>query len=289
MKKVVYIYAKMLAVAAMVFPAILCLAACAEEQSEPVIEIPMLTPGPTPTFVPEPAETGNDAVLPLQNPVPSEEPITGIQPSGTPDISGEKLIALTFDDGPYGEVTNRILDVVEAYRDQNVHVTFFALGSQVDKFPKTVLRAKELGCEIANHTYDHKNLTKIPTQEMISQVEDAADLVEQITGERPKLVRPPYGAKNDDVYAAVKYPLILWNIDTLDWKTKDTDSTVAAALGAGDGDIVLMHDLRHETAAAVEKIVPQLLEQGYKLVTVSEMFEAKGIELTMGKSYRKAK
>ena len=289
MKKVVYIYAKMLAVAAMVFAAILCLAACAEEQSEPVIEIPMLTPGPTPTFVPEPAETGNDAVLPLQNPVPSEEPITGIQPSGTPDISGEKLIALTFDDGPYGEVTNRILDVVEAYRDQNVHVTFFALGSQVDKFPKTVLRAKELGCEIANHTYDHKNLTKIPTQEMISQVEDAADLVEQITGERPELVRPPYGAKNDDVYAAVKYPLILWNIDTLDWKTKDTDSTVAAALGAGDGDIVLMHDLRPETAAAVEKIVPQLLEQGYKLVTVSEMFEAKGIELTMGKSYRKAK
>ena len=92
----------MLAVAAMVFAAILCLAACAEEQSEPVIEIPMLTPGPTPTFVPEPAETGNDAVLPLQNPVPSEEPITGIQPSGTPDISGEKLIALTFDDGPYG-------------------------------------------------------------------------------------------------------------------------------------------------------------------------------------------
>ena len=249
----------------------------------------MLTPAPTPTFVPEPAETGNDAVLPLQNPVPSEEPITGIQPSGTPDISGEKLIALTFDDGPYGEVTNRILDVVEAYRDQNVHVTFFALGSQVDKFPKTVLRAKELGCEIANHTYDHKNLTKIPTQEMISQVEDAADLIEQITGERPKLVRPPYGAKNDDVYAAVKYPLILWNIDTLDWKTKDTDSTVAAALGAGDGDIVLMHDLRPETAAAVEKIVPQLLEQGYKLVTVSEMFEAKGIELTMGKSYRKAK
>ena len=289
MKKVVYIYAKMLAVAAMVFAAILCLAACAEEQSEPVIEIPMLTPGPTPTFVPEPAETGNDAVLPLQNPVPSEEPITGIQPSGTPDISDEKLIALTFDNGPYGEVTNRILDVVEAYRDQNVHVTFFALGSQVDKFPKTVLRAKELGCEIANHTYDHKNHTKIPTQEMISQVEDAADLVEQITGERPKLVRPPYGAKNDDVYAAVKYPLILWNIDTLDWKTKDTDSTVAAALGAGDGDIVLMHDLRPETAAAVEKIVPQLLEQGYKLVTVSEMFEAKGIELTMGKSYRKAK
>ena len=107
--------------------------------------------------------------------------------------------------------------------------------------------------------------------------------------DRPKLVRPPYGAKNDDVYAAVKYPLILWNIDTLDWKTKDTDSTVAAALGAGDGDIVLMHDLRPETAAAVEKIVPQLLEQGYKLVTVSEMFEAKGIELTMGKSYRKAK
>ena len=87
----------------------------------------------------------------------------------------------------------------------------------------------------------------------------------------------------------MKYPLILWSIDTLDWKTRDTDSTVAEALKAVDGDIVLMHDVRDDTAAAAEQIIPALVEQGYKLVTVSEMFEAKGIALENGKAYRKAR
>ena len=166
---------------------------------------------------------------------------------------------------------------------------FFALGSQVEKFPNTVKRAAELGCEVANHTYSHKNLTKISEDERTSQVEDTADIIESITGTRSKLVRPPYGAKNDDVRATVKYPLILWSIDTLDWKTRDTDSTVAEALKAVDGDIVLMHDVRDDTAAAAEQIIPALVEQGYKLVTVSEMFEAKGIALENGKAYRKAR
>ena len=96
-------------------------------------------------------------------------------------------------------------------------------------------------------------------------------------------------SENDDVRATVKYPLILWSIDTLDWKTRDTDSTVAEALKAVDGDIVLMHDVRDDTAAAAEQIIPALVEQGYKLVTVSEMFEAKGIALENGKAYRKAR
>ena len=204
-------------------------------------------------------------------------------------LSEEKLVALTFDDGPYGEVTNRILDVVEQYAEYGVHVTFFALGSQAEKFPNTVKRAADLGCEVANHTYSHKNLTKISEDERTSQVEDTADIIESITGTRSKLVRPPYGAKNDDVRATVKYPLILWSIDTLDWKTRDTDSTVAEALKAVDGDIVLMHDVREDTAAAAEQIIPALVEQGYKLVTVSEMFEAKGTALENGKAYRKAR
>ena len=179
--------------------------------------------------------------------------------------------------------------MVEQYAEYGVHVTFFALGSQAEKFPNTVKRAADLGCEVANHTYSHKNLTKISEDERTSQVEDTADIIESITGTRSKLVRPPYGAKNDDVRATVKYPLILWSIDTLDWKTRDTDSTVAEALKAVDGDIVLMHDVRDDTAAAAEQIIPALVEQGYKLVTVSEMFEAKGIALENGKAYRKAR
>ena len=87
----------------------------------------------------------------------------------------------------------------------------------------------------------------------------------------------------------MNYPLILWIIDSLDWNTRDMDSTVAEALKAGDGDIVLMHDVRDDTAAAAEQIIPAHVEQGYKLVTVSEMFEVLGIALENGKAYRKAR
>lgn len=268
--------------------ALLCICGCMEEDTmnEP-ITIPKPTPSPTPT----PAITSTPEASNSSSPESSPAELSPApEASGEVDaLSGEKLIALTFDDGPYGTVTNRILDVVEAYKDQGVHVTFFALGSQAAKFPNVVKRADELGCEIANHTYDHKNLTKISESEMVSQVEDTADLVESIIGKRPKLVRPPYGAKDDNVRANVAYPLILWSVDTLDWQTRDTASTVEEALKAVDGDIVLMHDVRECTAAAAEEIIPALLEQGYKLVTVSELFEAKGIEITAGKHYRKAR
>lgn len=292
MNRTVFIYIRaffvMLICAAMLF----CLCGCTVNDNNPnnvnndIVEVPKPTPHPTPTFVPtvEPSPT------PEQTAAATPEVTGAIMPGETDNpLSEEKLVALTFDDGPYGEVTNRILDVVEQYAEYGVHVTFFALGSQAEKFPNTVKRAADLGCEVANHTYSHKNLTKISEDERTSQVEDTADIIESITGTRSKLVRPPYGAKNDDVRATVKYPLILWSIDTLDWKTRDTDSTVAEALKAVDGDIVLMHDVREDTAAAAEQIIPALVEQGYKLVTVSEMFEAKGIALENGKAYRKAR
>lgn len=292
MKKVVYIYRFIkVALIMAICTAAVCLCACEQEVSmnnTNRVEVPNRTPHPTQT--PQPTSEADVQTEPTpevsESPVPSESPGESIDVS---ELVDEKLIALTFDDGPYGETTNRILDVVEAYADQNVHVTFFTLGSQVEKFPNVVKRANELGCEIANHTYDHENLTKISESEITAQVENEADLVENLIGVRPRLVRPPYGAKDDTVRATVKYPLILWSIDTLDWKTRDADSTVEEAMKATDGDIVLMHDVRESTAEAAERIIPALLEQGYKLVTVSELFEAKGITLSAGQHYRKAK
>ncbi len=291
MNRIVYIYRAFLAMLICV-ASIFCLCGCDvvdiiedSDTASEIVQVPKPThsPTPEPVYTPDPTPTL----------APTPDPTATVTASGAitgGDTSGEqKYVALTFDDGPYGEITNRILDVVEQYSDYGVHVTFFALGSQVAKFPDTVRRAYNLGCEIANHTYDHKNLTKITESERKSQVEDTADLIESITGEKPRLVRPPYGAKNDEVRASVKYPLILWSIDTEDWKTRDTASTVAAAIEAIDGDIVLMHDVREDTAAAAEQIIPALLEKGFKLVTVSEMFEAKGITLENGTTYRKAR
>ena len=168
---------------------------------------------------------------------------------------------------------------------------WFVVGIQLEKFPEIVKRASDLGCEIGNHTYNHKNLTKISPDEMREQINGVNRLVLEATGKEPALVRPPYGAgiKDETVKANVAYPLIMWTIDTLDWSTRDTQSTLEAIRkDVKDGSIVLMHDLYDPTAAAVETIVPELIEQGYQLVTVSEMFAAKGIALEPGKYYRKA-
>lgn len=245
------------------------------------------TPKPTPalqtppvvTASPEPAVT--DALA-----AATPDPNVGLPPQETPD-PGKPMVALTFDDGP-SKKTERILDVLEQY---GAHATFFVVGIQLEKFPEIVKRASDLGCEIGNHTYNHKNLTKISPDEMREQINGVNRLVLEATGKEPALVRPPYGAgiKDETVKANVAYPLIMWTIDTLDWSTRDTQSTLEAIRkDVKDGSIVLMHDLYDPTAATVETIVPELIEQGYQLVTVSEMFAAKGIALEPGKYYRKA-
>jgi len=245
---------------------------------------PTPSPEPTPALTPEATQTP-------AAPVTAEPTGTADDPDATPGPYGpdDKLVAITFDDGPYAGVTNRILDVVEQYASDGVHVTFFVLGIQIVKYPGFVARAAKLGCEIGNHTYHHKNLTKLSPEEMLSEVEDVNEMVKELTDMPPALVRPPYGARDDVVYQTIQYPLILWDIDTLDWSTHDADSTVEAALKCEDGDIILMHDVRADTADAFERIVPELLARGFRLVTVSQMFEAKGIPLDPGNSYRHAR
>lgn len=249
-----------------------------------------VTPAVTPSPSPEAVQTPGDAQLSAQ-PTQTQESVTPSPDAPVTPAYGadEKLVALTFDDGPYKNVTPRILDVIEQYADQGVHATFFVLGLQVAQYPEIVARAASLGCEIGNHTYHHKNLTKLSAEEMQSEVEDLSDMIRELTDSSPKLVRPPYGARNDEVYANVPYPLILWDIDTLDWSTHDTASTVEAALKCEDGDIILMHDVHEDTAAAAEQIIPRLLEMGFRLVTVSELFEAKGMPLEAGHAYRRAR
>ena len=241
-------------------------------------------------FVAEPSP----AVMETEAP----EPVATAAPEGPSPLDNEpvprldenvKLVALTFDDGPYAGVTDKILDTVEQYSINNVHVTFFTLGIQVLKHPELIVRAQKLGCEIGNHTYGHKKLTKLPNDEMLAQVQDLNEMIREITDEEPKLVRPPYGARDENVCATIRYPLILWDIDTLDWSTHDAAKTIEAALKCQDGDIILMHDVHEDTAEAAATIIPALLEQGFTLVTVSELFEVKGITLEPGVAYRYAR
>ena len=199
-------------------------------------------------------------------------------------VDGTKpMIAFTFDDGPFTKVDQRILDVLDTYGGR---ATFFIVGSRVNDYKDTLKRIHDSGSEIGNHTYNHKNLENLAPEEVISQIEMTNDAVEAVTGFRPKLVRVPYGAFKGQVSGLVSYPMIQWNIDTEDWSSKDKDAILSTLLSqAKDGSIILMHDLYPSTAEAFEAAVPQLVAQGYQLVTVSEMYAAKGVPLEAGQVY----
>lgn len=202
--------------------------------------------------------------------------------SGPADAS-KPMIAFTFDDGPYYSVDSRILDTLQAYGGR---ATFFIVGSRVNDYKDTLKRIRDSGSEIGNHTFNHKNLEKISPEEVTSQIEMTNDAVEAVTGFRPKLVRVPYGAFKGQVPGLVSYPMIQWNIDTQDWSSKDKDAIAASVLSqARDGSIILMHDLYSATAEAFETVIPLLAAQGYRFVTVSEMYAAKGVPLEAGQVY----
>ena len=198
----------------------------------------------------------------------------------------KKMVALTYDDGPYTEVTNRILDALE---ENNGRATFFVVGSRVNTYKACIKREAAMGCEIANHTYNHTILTSVGASTIKSEISKTNKAVKKIIGTAPTIVRTPGGAVNSTVRANVGYPMFNWSIDTLDWKNRNAGSVVSSIKkNVRDGSIVLMHDLYGSTASASEEIIPWLVKQGYQLVTVSEMMAVKGITMESGELYTKA-
>lgn len=210
-----------------------------------------------------------------------------VQSSPSPGIRtldpSKPMIALTFDDGPYAPVGNRIMDVMNQYGGR---CTFFMVGSRVPSYQTEVQRMAKEGFEVANHTQDHKYLHQLGAEAVRAQVEACNNTIEAVSGVRPVLMRLPGGYKNATVMANVKMPVILWNVDTNDWKHRNAQSVITAVLGkVKDGDIILMHELYTSTAEAVEALVPALTAQGFQLVTVSELAYYKGISLEPGQIY----
>lgn len=194
------------------------------------------------------------------------------------------VVALTYDDGPYTSATNRILDTLEKYDSR---ATFFVVGSRVNEYADCIRREAAMGCEIANHTYNHRILTSASNDVIISEIERTNSAVEKITGKKPTLVRAPGGSVNSRVESVVNYPIINWSVDTLDWKNSSGVVSIVKR-NVKDGSIVLMHDLYNSTASATETIVPWLVSQGYQLVTVTELMEIKGIDMQAGNVYYNA-
>lgn len=195
------------------------------------------------------------------------------------------MIALTYDDGPQSSVGNRIMDVMNLYGGK---CTFFMVGDRVPSHAAEVQRMVNEGFEVANHTQNHKYLNRIGAAEIRSQVEACNNTIQSVCGVRPTLMRLPGGNKNATALANVGMPVILWNVDTLDWKTRNAQSTISAVLGkVKDGDIILMHELYSATADATERLVPALVSQGFQLVTVSELAYYKGVPLNAGQIYNR--
>lgn len=182
------------------------------------------------------------------------------------------MIALTFDDGP-SEETARILDVLAQY---NGRATFCIVGNRVETYGDMIKRAIAEGNEIASHTWSHKRLTEISTSSARSQLTRTSDAVRELTGGYEiRVLRPPYGSTNKSIRNLCKeLNLVIahWQVDTLDWETRSSSKTYSAIMkGAKNGAIILCHDLYSSTASAIERAVPELVEKGYQLVTVSEL------------------
>ena len=167
------------------------------------------------------------------------------------------MVALTFDDGPNPIATPRILDTLEKHK---AVATFFDLGTCMRSYPNITKREKAIGCEVGSHTYSHKNLNNLTEKEIQDDINAAASIYENTLNEKLRLVRTPYGNANNTVKATLDYALINWDVDTLDWKTKNANSILKEirSYKSLDGRIILMHSIYNSTADAVETLVPEL-------------------------------
>lgn len=192
--------------------------------------------------------------------------------------STKPLVALTFDDGPNTTTTNEVLDKLYKYQ---VPATFFLIGNNInDQSAESVKRAYNMGCEIENHSKTHSDMTKMSVEDIKAEIEFTSGKIKEITGEEPEYFRPPYIATNTDLHDAVDLTFIC-GVGANDW-----DAAVTADMRADkiisqvkDGTIILLHDAEGNTPTveALDRIITELQAQGYQFVTVSELFEAKGV------------
>ncbi|WNF31398.1 polysaccharide deacetylase family protein [Streptomyces sp. C11-1] len=191
---------------------------------------------------------------------------------GPVDCREAKCIALTFDAGP-GEDTPELLDIL---KEKKVHATFFLLGKHhVVKHPDTVRRIQDEGHEVANHTWTHKILTDHDPDEIRAELEKTQKAIERITGERPRLMRPPQGRTDDEVSKVSKelgLSQVLWSATAKDYSTNDSALIRKRILDQASKDgIILLHDIYKGTVPAVPGIIDALQKDGYTFVTVPEL------------------
>ena len=194
------------------------------------------------------------------------------------DVAATKFVALSFDDGPNNYTTPKVLDILEEFQ---VPASFFVIGKEINESTaEQMVRAISLGCEIQNHSYTHSFMTKMSTEEVVDELQRTDDLVEKYTGIRPWLFRPPYIDQNKSMHEALEHTFIS-GIGCSDWEADHSaqDRFEELIPKVQDGDIILLHDFtgNDNTVEALRMIIPKLKEMGFGFVTVSQLFEKKGV------------
>lgn len=192
----------------------------------------------------------------------------------------KKLVALTFDDGPNTTTTNEVLDILEKY---GVKASFFLIGVNInDDSAKAVKRAYDMGCDIGNHSKTHSNMTELTDEEIVDEIKYVDDRIYEITGEYPKYFRPPYIAVNNKMFDLIDETFINgFGVTDYDDRVTTEIRHMRVMKQVKDGAIILLHDAQgnSQTVEALDLIIPDLISEGYELVTLTELFERKGVTL----------
>lgn len=181
----------------------------------------------------------------------------------------EKVVALTFDDGPHAVYTKELLEGLKA---RGVEATFFLMGSSVEGNEDLIRQMEEDGHLIGNHGYRHIQMTTAGIPAVQESVEKTGRIIKEITGIEPEYLRPPYGDWNEELAETMELTPVFWSVDSLDWKYQNTLQITNRVLKkVGNGDIILMHDIFPTSVEAALEIVDTLLAQGYTFVTADEL------------------
>ena len=194
----------------------------------------------------------------------------------------KKLIALTFDDGP----SNNTKYFIKEFQKRDALVTFFVVGNRVKKYEDVLKEAYLMGNQIGSHTYSHKNLLYLNEEEITKEIEKTNEAIYNVIGTKPTIIRVPYGNINKKIRSISNMNHILWNVDTLDWKYKNSNRVYKEIIKhAEDGNIILLHDIFKTSVNGVLKAIDELKKQGYEFVTIDEMVYLKNIKLDKSKTY----
>lgn len=233
--------------------------------------------------VTEAAETTTEAAIEQTTAEAVSEEITA-QSGDDEEMSDseeeKKLVALTFDDGPNMTTTNEVLDILEKY---GVKASFFLIGVNInDDSAKAVKRAYDMGCDIGNHSKTHSNMTELTDEEIVDEIKYVDDRIYEITGEYPKYFRPPYIAVNNKMFDLIDETFINgFGVTDYDDRVTTEIRHMRVMKQVKDGAIILLHDAQgnSQTVEALDLIIPDLISEGYELVTLTELFKRKGVTL----------